>query len=145
MSLLLDIADAITAKLNADGFPEPFTAVRMYRPEFNLKDLADLHVTVVPRAEVVEGETRATDRFDYAIDVAVQKKLATNDAGEIDDLMGLAELIDDRFRHAVLATSPNAFWVKSEIRVPYVPEHIEQHQVFTSVLTLTFRAMRDAV
>ncbi len=142
--MLIDIADAVVSVLNADGFSEAFTAQRLYRPEFSLKDLTGLRFTVVPRSESIETSTRSTDQFDYEIDVAVQKKLATDTVEEIDDLVSLSELIGDRFRHVTLETAPKAYWVESEIRIPYAPEHLEQCQVFTSVLTLTFRMMRSA-
>ena len=55
MPLALDIADAVVSELNqaqeppAAGFGQTFTAVRAYRPVYDLADLKTLRVTVVPK------------------------------------------------------------------------------------------------
>ncbi len=61
MSLATDIADAVAAELNAaepDTFGQPFTAARRVLPAFELADLADLKVTVVPKAVLSSGASR---------------------------------------------------------------------------------------
>jgi hypothetical protein len=143
MATAIAIADAVVTALNAGGFAQPFTAVRLYRPQFELKDMGTLHVTVVPRGVVIQTASRGIDQHDYQIDVAVQKRLASEDAAEIDALMTLVEQIGDKFRRKVLETDPPAMWVKSEHAPIYAPEHLEQLRQFTSVVTLTFRAMRN--
>ena len=143
MATILTIADAVVTALNAGGFAQPFTAVRLYRPQFELKDMSVLHVTVVPRGLVIQTASRAIDQHDYQIDVAVQKRLGTENTAEIDSLMALVEQIADRFRHKVLETDPEACWVKSENAPVYAPEHLGQLRQFTSVLTFTFRVMRS--
>ncbi len=142
MATVIAIADAVVTVLNAGGFAQPFTAMRLYRPQFELKDMGTLHVTVVPRGLVIQTASRGIDQHDYQIDVAVQKRLASEDAAEIDSLMALVEQIADRFRHKVLETDPEACWVKSENAPLYAPEHLEQLRQFTSVLTLTYRTHR---
>ena len=56
MSLVIDIADAVTGEINAADpgtFSEAFTAERHVLPEFALADLAELKVTVeIGRAHV---------------------------------------------------------------------------------------------
>ena len=142
MSMCITIADAVTAALNAGGFLQPFTAARLYRPLFELKDMGTLHVTVVPRGLTIEPLDRGRDQHDYQVDVAVQKRLASENAAEVDSLMDLVEQIGDRFRHKVLETDPPAVCVKVENVPIYAPEHLEQLRQFTSVLTLTFRVVR---
>jgi len=142
VATVIAIADAVVTALNAGGFAQPFTAVRLYRPQFELKDMGTLHVTVVPRGLLIQMASRGIDQHDYQVDVAVQKRLATEDTAEIDSLMALVEQIADRFRHKVLETDPEACWVKSENAPIYAPEHLEQLRQFTSVLTLTYRTHR---
>jgi len=51
MSVIVDIADAVVTELNAPGepgFSMPFTAERLYRPDFELPEMKYLHVSVVP-------------------------------------------------------------------------------------------------
>ena len=45
---ILNLADAIVADLNGHSFSQPFTAERGYLPTFELPELGDLKVTVVP-------------------------------------------------------------------------------------------------
>ena len=145
MSVLTDIASAVAAELNAapPGTFEPtFTAQRAYLPVFDLKDMADLHVTVVPKGVVIQSASRAVSQYDYSVDIGVQKKLAVTAPSEIDPLMALVERIADFFRQRRLSACPSAAWVKTEHTHLYAQEHMNELRQFTSVLTLTFRVMR---
>jgi len=141
VSTIVAIADAVVSELNAGGFIEPFTAQRLYHPQFELTDMDTLHVTVVPQGVSIEPAGRNINQYDYRIDVAVQKRFSEGDAAELDPLMQLVEAIVDYFRFKRLQT-PEAAWVKTENAPIYSPEHMEQLRQFTSVVTLTFRVIR---
>jgi hypothetical protein len=117
-------------------------AVRLFVPNFDLKDMKDLHVSVVPRELHVRGLDRHRNSYDAAIDLAVQKKFKKGDAAEIDPLVGLAEEIADLFRLKRLTSYPGAVWVGTDHRVLYSQEHWDQFNQFTSLLTLTFRVAK---
>lgn len=148
MPLPLDIADAVVAELNAaqvdpgPGFGQTFMATRSYRPVFELADLKTLRVTVVPKGIEIVNITRTANQNDVSVDVAVQKKVNPADAAEMDALMTLVEKLSDFFRLRRLAALPTALWTKTENVPIYSPEHLETKQVFTSVLTLTFRVVK---
>ena len=146
MPMIIDIADSVVAALNHPPDPTPFgmtfTAQRHYRPVFDLAALKVLHVTVVPRRIEISMWSRSKNVHDISVDVAVQKKVTASDVAEIDGLMGLVEQIADFFRLRRLSSYPDAIWVKTENIPVYEPEHLESKQVFTSVLTLTFRVTR---
>jgi hypothetical protein len=143
MSVIIDLADAVTAKLNAGGFTIPFTAVRSYQPLFELTDMQDLHVTVVPAAIPDMGHaSRFNRQRDYRIDVAVQQKFETGDAVELDPLMALVEEIVNAFDGQPLAAVPNSFCVAVANDPVYSQDHMEQYRQFTSVITLTFRVIQ---
>ena len=148
-ALTIDIADALVAELNAEAakpsggvLGTPFVAERHYRPQFDLADLKALRVTVVPKAVAIASLGRASNQHDIAVDVAVQKKVDPADIAELDGLMLLVERISDFFRLRRLSALPAAAWIKTENAPVYSPEHLEQHRVFTSVLTLTYRGVR---
>lgn len=144
-ALITDIADALVTELNSAApgtFAQPFTAVRGYRPQYDLAELKTLRVSVVPRGIGITGLMRNANQHDVAIDVAVQKKVSEGNAAELDGLMLLTEQIADFFRLRRLAALPEALWTKTDNVPVYSPEHLEQKQVFTSVLTLTFRVVR---
>jgi hypothetical protein len=139
MSTIVNIADVLTAALNAHAFGQAFTAVRRYRPVYELAEMADLHVTVVPKGVALERADRSREQVDVRIDVAVQKKVA--DDNEIDSLMALVEEIA-AFARDLRLEECAAVWLRTENEPVYAPEHLAELWVFTSVLTLTFRVVR---
>ncbi len=142
MAIIADIAEAVKETLNAATFSQTVDAKRHYLPLFDLQDMQNLHVTVVPKGVAIQPGGRAHNQHDYEIDVAVQKKLSTGDNEEIDPLLTLVDEIADHFRLKRLDSFPNAMWVKTENSPVYAVEHLDQLAQFTSVLTLTFRMMR---
>jgi len=143
MATVIDIADAVVAALNGEDGPKVgqppagLSAVRAYRPAYDLKDMKDLHVTVVPKGLEIAMAGRGLAQNDAQIDVAVQRKLASADNAEIDALMGLVERIAEFVRSRDRLAG--AAWVKTENVPIYSLEHMEQLRQFTSVLTFTFR------
>jgi hypothetical protein len=142
MAVITDIADAIVTELNAATFSQPVTAVRHYLPQFELKEMHTLHVTVVPKGVVLASSDRSRSQGDYSIDVAVQQKITTGNNAELDALTDLTEEIADHLRGRRLSSYPNAAWLKTEQSVLYAQEHLGELRQFTSVLTFTYRVLR---
>ena len=142
MGIISDIAEAVKESLNGATFSQSFNATRHYLPIYDLQDMKNLHVTVVPKGLAIQPGGRAHNQHDYQIDVAVQKKLSTGDNSEIDPLLTLVDEIADHFRFKRLDSFPNAMWVKTENAPVYAVEHLDRFRQFTSVVTLTFRMMR---
>jgi hypothetical protein len=139
VALIVDIADAVAAALNGTGFSQIFTAQRAYVPTFDLKDMKDLHVTVVPRSLEMAAAARGFEITDLQIDVAVQRKLATTDLAEIDALLGLVQEIAEFVR--TTRQFGDASWVRTENVPIYSPQHLSEWGQFTSVLTLFLKAV----
>ena len=131
------VAEAVKDALNQGTFSQTFTAIRAYRPLFDLPEMKDLHVTVVPKDVVEALASRHSVQQDVRIDVAVQKKVA--DDTETDALMTLVQEIAEFLRFSRLATLPQAAWIETENSPIYAPEHLEKLSQFTSVLTVTYR------
>ncbi len=146
MAMVTDIADAVvTALKSADaGLPQPVSIARAYLPQFDLAELKTLRVTVVPKRIEIASLGRNSNQHDVSVDVAVQKKIASASADELDPLMTLVEQIANylRLKRLALASGDSAIWVKTENAPIYAPEHLEQKQVFTSVLTVTYRVVK---
>jgi hypothetical protein len=140
MSTLIAIADAVTASLNAGSFGLTFTAERLYQPAFELADLADLKVSVVPKGVTIATASRDGSYFDCAVDIGIQKKIA--DGTEIDGLVDLAEDIADHLRMKRLDGFPEAVWLSIEHEPVVAAEHLEQQRALTSILTVTYRVRR---
>ena len=137
-SLPIQVADAVTAELNAAALG--FTALRHYRPQFDLAELKMLRVSVVPKGITITSLGRGLNQHDVAVDVAVQQKVDAAEATSLDELMNLVQQIADSLRLRRLASLPTAIWIRTENQPIYSPEHLETKGVFTSVLTCTFRA-----
>ena len=141
MSLVMDIADAVAAELGTGTFSQAIAPQRMVLPEFGLEDLADLRVTVVPKAVEVTGSTRSVCQHDVQIDIGVQKKLGKDLDAEVPALCELVDEIAAFLKRRPLGAAPHAAWVRTANEPIYAPEHLAEQRVFTSVLTVTYRAM----
>jgi hypothetical protein len=142
MALAIDIADAVVTELAGGAFSQPITPVRRVLPEYELADLKDLRVTVVPASVEIEGASRAVCQHDVRIDVGIQKKLGKALDTEVAQLCGLVEEINDFLKRRPLAALPYVAWVKSANEPIYAADHLAEQRAFTSVLAITYRAMR---
>lgn len=143
MSTIIAIADALAAHINAGTFSQPVNAVRMFQPAFTLEELKDLRISVVPRTTGISAASRDSSNFDCVLDVGVQKKLpAEGDVAEIDGLLDLVEAIADHVRLKRLPDAPDVAWVGIAHEPVVSSEALEQHRVFTSVLSVTYRMRR---
>jgi len=139
VNIIADIADAVVVALNGHSFSETFTAVRAYRPEYDLREMADLRVTVVPKAVEMTTAGRGLAQSDIQLDLAVQKKLSSGDNTEIDTLMGIVQEIAEFIR--AIGRFGDAVWIRTENVPIYSQEHLGEMRLFTSVLTLTLRVL----
>lgn len=137
MAQITDIADAIVTALNEHDFSQEFLAERAYLPKYDLKDMGELHVTVVPKS--IEGTvaTRTVREEHYKIDVAVQQHFSEGDNQTVDYLTDLVEEIAD-FLLALDKSAVASGKVVQVVNEPiYAVEHMKDARLFTSVLTVT--------
>jgi hypothetical protein len=145
MALIVDIMEAVVAEMNAaaaaGGFSELFEAVRGYAVQRTLTEFETLRVTVTPRPIEIEVDARDSHQHDYNVDIGVQKRVAPVSNETVDPLMTLMEEIADFWRGQVL-DDPEAACIALEQAAPLFLPHLKEMQLFTSVLTLTFRTRR---
>jgi len=139
MATIIDIANAVTADINRGSFDIEFTAAMLLLPEFELKDMKTLKVTVVPKAVKSENLTRDTSSREVQVDIGVQQKTA--DSERIAALLKLVEDIIAVFERKRLTDYARAVCVKGENDPVYDLEHMRQMRQFTSVITLTFKVI----
>ena len=138
----IQIADALAVKLNGGTFSQSFTATRTVLPNFDLKELATLKVTVVPRSVESSALTRISDQDDYIIDIGVQKKLTTAFETETVALIALVSELKTFLRLGNLTIGPAvARWLSTKIDPIYSREHIASDNVFTSIISVTYRTV----
>ena len=141
-AVIVEIAEAVVAAIEAATLSQPATVKRAYVPVHELTDLVDLAVTVVPTSIGVTPLTRHSDDHEYTVDIGVQKR-CTPDTTDADPLMLLVEEIIDLFRGKTLTGYTAAKCLRVANDPIYVPAHLDEERVFTSVVTLTFRVARD--
>jgi hypothetical protein len=138
---IITLADAVAAEINTGSFSVPVTAQRLLLPEFELGDLTQLKVTVVPQSVETAALTRQMMIYEVAIDVGIQKKLSGEVDTELPGLLSLVEQINVFLRKRSIT---GAVWTRSSINPIYARDHLAQSRVFTSVITITYKiAMED--
>jgi hypothetical protein len=139
---LIQIADAVVAGLNGHSFSQSFIAERHYRPVFELSEMADLKVSVVPLATSSQWRDRSGQVGQYQLDIGVQQK------GDLsfEWLDGLMYLVDEIAEHlqgnSLTIANAGTYPVRclDVTNAPvYALEHLEELRQFTSVLTVTYQ------
>jgi hypothetical protein len=143
VSTVLQIADAVAASLNAHSFSPGVNAERHYQPSFDLDEMKDLQVTVVPKSWTGTPASRDSEFSDYAIDIGVQQRVNVEESVTVlDALMTLVERIHDHLRMKTLDGMPGAMWVGATNEPIFAPENLMEKHVLTSVLTVRYRVRR---
>lgn len=150
----IDVAVAAVSLLNgstaqATFGSNTFTAVRGYRPLYDLKDhKAGLKVTVIPATLADSPLARRTVQGLVAIDVGVQKfvrdPVAATELANCDSLMLLVEQIKQFLEAGLTLAEANVDcgWQQTENDPLFFPDHLQQHGVFTSVPRFTYFTRR---
>ena len=142
MSVIVEIADAVAVAINDGTYAEPVTAQRAYRPSFDLEELGELKVTVVPRSVTTANLARQQSQVDCTVDVGLQQRVDAGDDARLDALLDLAEEIGDHLRHKRLAGYPQAAWVSIEHEPVVAAEHLDERSTLTTVMSVTYRVRR---
>lgn len=134
----LAIADEVTQRINASGsLASGVAAERHYQPNWELEDLQQMQVSVVPARITSTLQDRATERHDHQVEIAIQQKLTRGDNSEVDPLVELVGEIAALFRMQRLPQLGHRCTSVEHV-VLFAPEHFDQYRVFTSLLRLTF-------
>jgi hypothetical protein len=157
MAEIDDIAEAVNAALLAQAsadaaarahnpplptvFAVPFTPVHLNKAVFDEKELATLHVTVVP----VDIEERAFSRgevqYIYQVGIAIQRQTDASVA-DVGPLQTLAQQIRDFFRLKRCPGYADAMWVGAAQRGPFDPAALVQAQILQITVILHYTVIR---
>jgi len=136
MKLAIDIADAVAAELST----LPMTVHRRVLPEFELAELKDLAVTVVPKSVQMTTVTRDATAYEVAIDIGIQRKIGKDTDAEVAVLSGVVSSIVSFLNRRSLATLNARFKTLANEPV-YAPEMLSGKRLFLSVVTVTYTVM----
>jgi hypothetical protein len=140
-SVPADLADAVLAAIQGNGWSMPLSASRKFVPNYDLRDLDGLVVTVVPRSVGTTNAARSLLGNEIAIDVAIQRKVSSAAPEQIDPLMDIVQEVFD-FLTRLKLTGQSAAWLRIANQPIYAPEHLSEKRLFTSVITVTYIVYR---
>jgi len=147
MNTLMNIAKAVASEIEAGAGQEfpPVTVEMALVPRRKLTDLAEVTVTVVPKAVEITGAARSLRQYDFTVDLGIQQKLTGPDS-ELDQQIERVTLIVESIHNYLckrsLAAAPYAVWLRSTNDPVYIPDHLINDRVLTCVLTVTYRGMQ---
>jgi hypothetical protein len=137
MSDILEVADAIVTELNTEVWTPTFTAVRLFLPIFDLKQMNTLHVSVVPKDQKTDRLSRTAVMQTFGLDVGIQKRFSIEESSEIENLVILVNQIVTFFQGRKLASVANSTVLASDPNPIYAQEHMSNFRQFTSVVNLS--------
>ena len=127
MSEVVNLAVAVA------GFLTEYNAEVLYFPTFDLLDLDDLRVVVVPNS--TEYKTVSRERHEEILKVQIGF-LKRGSEENLDDLLRIVEKIGLGFLNRKLGGATCVCVAYNPI---YSPEHLRERGQFTSIIELTFR------
>ena len=143
-SLIAAVAGEVVTQLNLGAFSQEFTATRAYRVAVDRADLDDLRVVVTPNGATSEIVSRSHTEQTIKIDVGVQKQVNPDSLTDGDAMLALLGEIRDEFLGESYTVSGQIVSCDEVASDPlFMPEHLDQHRVFTGVVTLGFSTVKS--
>ena len=138
------VADTITAAGVISGAPagSPGTAVVAFVPEYELAELEDAKVTVVPAAEDRQLHGRKAYEVGYAVDVAVHSRSGEN--ADTAALIGAVEQLADLLASSEIDIGGQRVGRPTRVRIDplFSPELLREKRTFLSVIRAVYPAVR---
>ena len=157
--VLIDVADALTAELNAHTFTPAFTAERTYAdwelplaegtpdtlrgdvvpasdPSFEL-DGRGFVVYTVPAVIIIRKKFPAASIQQVTGFNATRVKLA-----EVDALVGLVEDLSEWLAERPLAAFTEASWIETKIQAAIIHAHLRTNHQYTGIIRTTYEVTK---
>jgi len=138
MSLATQIAQAVVVELAGHEFSQEFEPKMLVLPDFKPVELEILRVSVAPRTLEIERQTRSSTKYIVIIDIGIQKRIAGTPENAVATMGTLVDEIAEFLQTTDLSQFPAAQLVNIVNEPLYVPEHLQQKQSFTSILSLKY-------
>lgn len=130
MSAVLDIAEAVAGAL------EDYHAEVLFFPEFELRDIEEMKVVVVPLSEEYKPLSRTQHEEILKVQVGFLKRGCED---ELPELLRTVEGLGLGFLNRQLAGATCVCVAYNPI---YSPEHLRERGQFTGIIELSFRQFR---
>ena len=140
-AIIVQLADAVVALLNAGSFSPSVTAERAFDPRVGLESLDTLNVMVVPKSETDNLEQRgAAMDAELAVDVCVRQRVTAGSLSEVDALLALMDASKVHLRSAPVLEGMGAALIGISHAPLYDPAILRESNVFLGLATVTYRA-----
>lgn len=130
MSEVLNIANAVAAELS------DYHAEVLYFPEYELRDLDEMRIVVVPLSTEYKTVSRTAHEELPKVQVGVLKRCGEDG---LDAMLQFVEELGLGFLNRKLAGATCVCVAYNPI---YSPEHLRERGQFTSVIELTFKLVK---
>ncbi len=130
MSELLEVAQAVTEELRE------YRAELSYFPEFDLRELNEMRIAVVPVGTQYKTISRSSHEEMPKVQIGVLKRCSEDD---LDSMLSFVETLGLSFLNKKLA---GVTCIGVAYNPIYSPEHLRERRQFTSVIELTFKSVK---
>ena len=159
MSVLVDVADALTAELNGHAFSPTFQAERTYADwELPMAEATPdtLRADVVPASDLeTELDDRGNVLYIAGSVVIIRKKFPAADIQQVagheatrikkpsvDALVSLVEQVNEWLTMRPLAAMPEASWKETKIQAAVIHAHLRTHHQFTGIIRVNYEVQK---
>ncbi len=131
MSEVLKMAELVTAEL------EKYKAELVFFPEFDLRELDEMRIAVVPVGTQYKTLSRSAHEELPKVQIGVLKRCGEDG---LDEMLLFVEKLGLSFLNRKLGTATCVAVAYNPI---YSPEHLRERGQFTSVIELTFKVLKQ--
>ena len=146
MSVLTDIADDIVTAIDAGTYAiveiEPFNAARKQVIDPELIETDKLVVLVAPRTIDISLLNRNALLNIYTFQIAVIKKITTEDDTDFDNYMTFIEELGDELTRLASTSQTSASWTGLTLPVSYSPKALRENSLFFAIIETRYRMGR---
>lgn len=155
MGILHDTADAVRATIATGSYSLTIEPELAYDTDLALEDADTLHVDIVPAGLTQEADSRASLAYSALIDVAVRYRYSQTQRNDTtqkvthDNLEMYVDLLEEISEHLAtpanraLTDKPKATWLRNDMKMPWLPQHLREHGQFTGIFQATYYVARD--
>ncbi len=131
----LQLSKELAAVLNGGQFSQEFTAAARALPEYDLAQLKNLTISIVPKSAEIVNLTRAVTSLEIEVDIAVQRKVSKDLDGDVEELL---KLVSELVKFVNRKNISDAKFKKIVNEPIYSSEHLNEKRLFTSLITVTY-------
>lgn len=145
--MISQLARSLAARLTSASYTTAYPTIvaqQAYLPRYDLEQMGDLKVSVLPREVSITTTTRGAEQHDYTLAVVVAKR-TDGSVEQVDALLALVEKLCDHLRsnsmpYVTGEPWPAVTWFALSLEPVWSQEHLEERRVFFTAINVQYRA-----